>query len=492
MKSNFKYLKKYQHNRFKNGNSNYNNMGYQKFINRNLPLKFINDAIQHSIQFNKGSLLLIYGRRRVGKTELGLQISKEFPNAIYYLAIKGTKHTNLLSFHKTCGESFTEILDIKLEYEAIFRQLKDKTNLIILDEYQYLIEKDFEFDSLLQKLIDREFLKTPISIILIGSSISGMKKLEEHTRPLLGRFSEKIEIQPLEFWYIKNFFPSDVSMKELIEIYGFTDGLPAYLIKVRYPFWDWLEKEIMKRDFFKREVSDILGMEFTKPATYFDILVAIGSGCTRFSKIANEAGISETSLSPYMQNLLFIELIERRFPITDIRSPKSHHSKRSGKKRTRYYLKDNFLKFWFRFIYPNYSLLEQRQLKINRIKEGYNNYLSEIFESICRNFILKSKSYDFVGVWWGKIKGTSEEIDILGFNENNLNALIGECKWKDNISPKSILNQKIGLEDGLNEFYFNKKPRTYEYRIFARSFTKKISSYKGRQVECYDLDDLQN
>lgn len=242
-----------------------------------------------------------------------------------------------------------------------------------------------------------------IKLFLLGSSISMMtSKVLDYKSPLYGRRTGSLELKAISFFDMNQFYP-EKSIKELAEIYGFADGIPHYLVKIDCEFWHWLHKEIrIERSFIKDEVDFLMRYEFIDVSTYKLILEAIAHGKTKLNDIKDFMKIKRTDISPYLSNLLEVKMIKRVVLITE------NYNSRKG----RYYISDNFIKFWFRFIYPNLSTIEEGIFDIGMIGKEYSNYLGPIFEEIARQFLIlnRGKYFDFtkIGKWWFK----EREIDI--------------------------------------------------------------------------------
>ncbi len=439
----------------------------------------------------KFDLIIVYGRRRIGKTRYVKELTKN-SKFIYNMGVNSSYNANLKMFQNNCAKTIPLIANLKEDYEIILKNIKESVDVLILDEYPYMVKKDDLLSSLLQYFIDHEYKQTKINIILLGSSISMMKNLNSQQSPLFGRKSATIKLEPMKFWEIQYFHP-DCSFEELLEIYGITDGIPRYLESIETPLWNWLENELYYQYLLGDEINVILNMEFREPAKYFDILDAIAVGKSTYGKIANFIHMKVSDLSGYMRKLLYADLIYQEYPINDvIRSPKTTH--RAILKNGRYYLKDNFMIFWFRFIYAHYNEFSNKTLSVDVIKRGYNQYLGYIFEKSIRQLMFELHKMDNIGRWWGKINRVEREIDILAFNNDNLDAIIGECKWSNKINPKSIMNSLIEVEPHI-KYQKMKINKNYSYVIFAKSFTRKIKEFpnlKGeiRKVTCYNLKDL--
>lgn len=291
---------------------------------------------------DKFDLIIIYGRRRIGKTRYVKELCKNF-KFIYSMGVNSSFTANLKMFQNNCAKVVPIIADLKEDYKLILKALKGAVDVLILDEFPYMIKKDDLLSSLLQYFIDHEYKQTKMNIILLGSSISMMKNLMGQVSPLFGRKTATIKLEPMKFWELQYFYP-DCSFSELLEIYSITDGIPRYLESVESPFWKWLDNELYYQYLLGDEINVILSMEFREPAKYFDILDAIAVGKSTYSEIANFIQMKVSDLSGYMRKLLYADLVYQEYPINDVvRSSRTTH--RAVLKNGRYYLKDNFMIF---------------------------------------------------------------------------------------------------------------------------------------------------
>ncbi|AEK72186.1 DEXX-box atpase [Thermococcus sp. 4557] len=386
-----------------------------KFVNRNEELK----ALRERLSSENFELIVIYGRRRVGKTRLVLEAVKDVPH-VYYLAIEGD---NLRHFQETAERVFPEARYARGSWEALLHTLRGK--VIVIDEFPNLIKEDPRVLSEFQRVIDTDLSNSNTKLILLGSSVSIMtEKVLSYKSPLYGRRTGSMKLKPLKFFHLREFFPN-ASWKELVEVYGMTDGIPFYIAQVRLPFWEWLEGELKNPvSFFRDEVDFLLRYEFTETRTYRRILEAIALGKTTPKEIRDFTGMKHSEITPYLRNLIETGLVVREVPITE----------KPNSKLGRYYVADNFLAFWFRFVYPNLSLMEEGIFDVNEIRGAYNHYLGPIFEKIARQFLIELNraeklpfKFTKVGKWWRK----GEEIDLVALNERERKALFVEAKWKE-------------------------------------------------------------
>ncbi|MDT7891972.1 MAG: ATP-binding protein [Thermoproteota archaeon] len=434
------------------------------------------EVIREYLRSNKFELLIIYGRRRIGKTELILEATKNVKK-IYYLA---TTEKNLERFYSLCSKHFPEISKLKMDWEVLFDYLKDKVDVIIIDEFQNLIEEDKNIISVFQSIVDLILKNSKVKLFLIGSSVSMITShILSYKSPLYGRRTGSMEIGPISFFDLKKFFPN-FNVEQLIEIFGFADGIPFYLVKINKEFWTWLEEELKRKDtFLKDEVDFIMKYEFEDTSTYKLILEAIAFGKTKINEIKDYIGVKRTDITPYLKNLIEVKMVKRLVPITE--KEKSRYG--------RYYISDNFLKFWFRYIYENLSSIEEGIFDVNTIKQNYNVYLGEVFEEVCRQFLIRNREKIFpftkIGKWWYKDK----EIDIVAFNEQSKEILFCECKWKEEVNAKEILQE---LKEKAQYVDWNKNERKEYYAIFAKNFKKKAEDKNVFHFELNDIEECLN
>ena len=413
--------------------------------------------------------IIIYGRRRVGKTALVLNACKGL-RSIYFLAEKAG---NISRFIAEASILIPDIRDLKEDYHLLFKHLAGKVDVIIIDEFPNMITEDPNIPHIFQTIVDHILNQSTTKLILLGSSISMMSTyVLANPSPLYGRKTASLKLQPLSFWDLAEFFP-ERTFAEIFEIYGFTGGIPYYInqIDATLPFWHWLEKVFRaKITFLLDEVDFLLRYEFLKPTTYFRILHAIALGHAKVNKIANAAGMKTTDLPPYLNSLIEVGFVIKKDPLG---AP-------ARSKQGRYFLQDQFVKFWFRFIFPNLSQIEQGIFDIRVIQSQYPQYLGPLFEKIVEEFLIRQRPFPLtrLGSWWWK----DVEIDLIGVDEEKGHVTFIECKWQDAVDAGNIVSDlvKKALKCPL--------PRTSEsYAIFARSFHLIVDHYKGYTVYCYDL-----
>ena len=422
------------------------------------------------LKSGKFELFIIYGRRRIGKTELILNATKN-KKRVYCLA---TGENNLERFYRVCANFDPGAASLKKNWEVLFGFLKDRADAIIIDEFQNMIQEDKNILNIFQSITDTILKNSKTKLFLLGSSVSIItSKLLSYKSPLYGRRTGSFNLGPISFFDLKEFFPN-ASPEQLTEIYGFADGTPFYLVKIDKEFWRWLKEELKrKRSFLRDEVDFLMRYEFDDPGTYKLILEAIANGKTKLGEIKDFIKVKRTDITPYLKNLGEINFIKRTVPVTE----------NTKSRKGRYYLKDNFLKFWFNYIYPNQSAIEEGIFEPSIIKKDYSAYLGFVFEDISKQYLIKTRQFKFtkIGKWWHKDK----EIDIVALNEKNKEILFCECEWKRGVNAEKVLAE---LKEKSQHVQWHNEKRKEHYAVFAKSFSKKV---KEENVHCFDLKDLE-
>ncbi|HQO69028.1 MAG TPA: ATP-binding protein [Clostridia bacterium] len=446
-----------------------------RFIDREQELNFLLSEYRRS----GSSLVVIYGRRRIGKTEL----ISEFMNdkkSIYFLATEEDEVQNRNAFKNTVSDFLgNELLrEARIDnWEILFKSLVAKTTnekiILAIDEFQYLGLANSAFPSIMQKMWDTYLKNSNIMVILCGSLISMMESQTlNYSSPLYGRRTGQIRLKQIPFLYYHDFYPNK-DYKSLIEYYSVTGGVPKY-IELFYDsedIYSAINKNILsKQSFLYDEAHFLLQKEVSEIGTYFSIMKAIAAGNRKLSKISSSIEIKQTSLSKYLKTLASLDLIEREVPVTEPNPQKS--------KKGLYRIKDNYILFWFKFIYPNMGFIESGNTAIvmNKLKENFiDKHVSFIYENVCIEKLWNMNAegslkftFDKIGRWWNN----TSEIDIIGIDSTGNNILFGECKYK---KSKIGLDVLTALEKKSIEVEWNKDNRKSYYIIFSISgFTEEL------------------
>jgi len=446
-----------------------------KFINRESELKALNSRYME----NKPHFMVIYGRRRVGKTELIKQFYNDKPH-VYHLADKSASRDQIRRIVKRISDAFNERPPLIEAWEELFSYVKEKNKKLILvfDEFPYLVESDKAVPSFFQKGWDEYLKDSEVFLILCGSSVRMMERdVLSSKSPLFGRRTGQLRIDPLRFKEAMLFFPK-YSIETAIECYSILGGIPLYLRE----FSDEaslaanIKKMLAKDSILYEEPIFLLREELREPSTYSALLEKIAEGSTKMNDISTKTGIDVHKLPKYLKVLENLHLIERITPVT-VSKAKS--------KQTLYIIKDDFFRFWYYFVFPFRSEIEggRDDFVMSQIKSRLGSFTSAAFEKICREFLAESGSYNKVGRWWHK----DNEIDVVALNEQTKEILFAECKWQDGVNAGKIL---ASLREKAKLVQWNNESRKERFAVFAKSFRDREKP-KEPDVTLFDLKDIE-
>jgi uncharacterized protein len=458
---------------------------FKQFVDRKKELQWF----EKNYQKKEDSFLVLYGRRRVGKTELIKQFIKDKPH-IYFLAGTKTDKENISDLQKIMADFLKDDLFQKIKFdgwEELFKGFIKKIQkriIIAIDEFPFLIEGNKAIPSIFQKIYD-EILNDKIMLILCGSSIAMMERhLLGHKSPLYGRRTGQWKLEPFKFKDLK-LVSKESSFEDRVKYFSFLDGIPQYLNKMDFneSLTSNLKNKIFQKgEYLYEEAENLLRQEFREPRNYFSIIQAISEGYNKYGEIVNRTELNKSITSQYLSNLIELHIIKKDFPVTQ----------KKESRNARYYLSDNYFDFWFEFIYPNKSLIEEdrQELLLSIISEKLEKHSAFVFEQVCRQLLCEIYPYiGRVGKWWYK----DIEIDIVGINEGNKDIVFGECKWTDKKVDIDVLEN---LKRKSVEVKWKNKVRKENFIIFSKSgFTKKLQELSKNQhdVKLYDtkkLDEL--
>ncbi len=445
------------------------------FFGRDYELECLNE----SYNSNKAEFIAVYGRRRIGKTELISQFCNQKPN-IFYSCSVCTDRNQLDAFSKT-------VFSYSRDYSALspfsdwqnaflfLSQIKtDKKLIVVIDEFPYMVKGNPSIPSILQNLWDHTLKNSNIMLIISGSSVSFMEDdILGQKNPLFGRTTGIYKIKPLPYTDAIKFFPS-YSNEDKMTAYAILGGIPHYLSQFEPDFS--IEKNIKSKilrpnSILYNEVEFLLREELREPAVYNTIIAAIATGCNTINEIFSRTQIDNRTLSVYVKKLIDLGLIEREFPALTSAIEREKTSKGILK------LSDNFFRFWYSFAYKNRSQLEQGDIDgvwDDEIADNLHSFASASFEKLCIDYLYilnKRKQLPFrfsdIGRWWGKVtkpdengkpKTTSEEIDILAVDKTNKNYILGECKFRNepfDMGQLKSLQTKLTLDGEIYYYLFS-------------------------------------
>ncbi len=418
------------------------------FVNRRSELALL----ENHYGSGRAELFVLYGRRRVGKTELLAHFCQD-KRHVFFVADQVPESTLRANLSKAINDVIFGVGQVSAVYNTwddllntLAKQAQSERLVVVIDEFPYLVSADPSLASILQRTWDRTLKNTQIMLILNGSYIGMMEEtVLGYNAPLYGRRTAQYLLEPLEFIDAQLFFPS-YSADDRLRAYAVYGGTPAYLQTVQPD--QSLKNNILDRILTRGsalydEVRFVLQQELREPRNYFAVLQAIASGNTRQNEIKQAAGLD--NIAPYLETLQQLHLVERVVPVTESQPHKS--------RRGVYRLKDNFLRFWFRFVLPNHSQLERGAKEVvfdSEIAPDLDAFTSTVFEQACRQYFWRNGltgKLPFlpkqIGGWWQ----ANEEIDIVLLSDTH--TMLVECKWSRRPVGADILEQLEGKSKGL-------------------------------------------
>ncbi|MDZ7688397.1 MAG: ATP-binding protein [Halobacteriales archaeon] len=405
-------------------------------------------------------MVVLYGRRRLGKSELVRQSIEDRQDAVYYQAVESTAQNQFESFVDAVTGTFPDMERVRRDWETLLGALGERDAVVVIDEFPFLLEEDDSLPSRIQRVWDTQLQETSMTLVLIGSSISVMEdEVLAGGSPLYGRRTATIDLEPLSVEDARKFFP-DYDDETAVKAWSVYGGTPFYLQTVEpdKTLAENIRSSILSENgLLHSEPEFLLRTELRQPNTYFSVLRALAHGRRKPNEIAGMAGVDSSSLSTYLQKLRRLRLVERHIPVTA-----SPTSSKSG----RYRLSAPLFRFWFRFVYGRQDSL--RTLGDDAYEETvapeFADYVSPLFEVLCQRKLpeLLDRRYLGIGQWWHK----EDELDVLGLTKEGLVA--GECKFTSEPVSEGVLHD---LERTVEEVRWSKEPSdaTTQYVVFSRS-----------------------
>lgn len=403
---------------------------------------------------DKFEFVVLYGRRRVGKTAL-INHFIDGKKAIYFMGVESNAKQNLENFSKSIIEyasgieAETSFASFQAALETVFWLSENERIILAVDEYPYVARASKSLASTLQLLIDKYKDRSKLMLILCGSSMSYM---EDHVlaykAPLYGRRTAQIKLQPFDFEETCRYF-GNFSTEEKALAYGIVGGTPQYLLQMndRLSIEDNVKNTYLNpTSSLYEEPTNLLKQEVREPAIYTAIITAIATGASRMSEISSKVGEDTNVCSTYLKNLVALGIVQKETPYGEKASKKSIYS-----------IDDNMFRFWYRFVPENASMIARgaADLVYKRIEPHLPEYMGKVFEEICKQYLwkllLSGKSpveFTSLGRWWGNdpIHKCQAEIDIMGEQDKDT-ALFAECKWTTEKVDLAVLETLIARSE---------------------------------------------
>ena len=448
-------------------------------------------------------MMVIYGRRRIGKSTLITEFAKG-KRTIFYTATKIGKNRNLELFSKQVvdllmpGLGEVRFPATEAVFDFIDKNMGSEKIVLVIDELPYWAERDEALLSVLQKYMDTVWNDKNLKIILCGSALSFMeKKVLSEKSPLFGRRDSQMKLDAFDYLDSAKFVP-DYSNEDKAVCYGITGGIAKYLSMID-PAKSMDENII--RLFFRTdgylydETRNLLTQEFSDIAIVNNILEQIASGENTLNTIAGKIGEKESTILYSLDKLISVGLVEKKRCITE----------EKNKKKTQYVLKDFMFKFWYEFIPKATSVIEMGQGELyyqKVVKPALHSFMGSVFEEMCRYYTLKQGIMGeygcfitSVGTWWGvenitdqngNFRAQSADIDVVALSEKDKKAVVGECKFKNEKIDKGIYDTLIRRGKVIPAKY-----KISKYIFFSLSgYTEWFESLSEEDVLLLTLDSL--
>ncbi len=438
--------------------------------------------------------VIVYGRRRVGKTALINEFCKDKPT-IFLSALPSTGQENLEALSKAIityemPNALTSPVfrDYDAAFDEITRLSQNERIVFVIDEYPYIAKAKPAISAMLQHLIDYKWSSSKLFMILCGSSMSFMKnQVLGQESPLYGRRTAQFKIEPLNYKETAVFHPK-LSCAENALIYGITGGIPHYINKLNVKTSidaALLDNLFDRSGYLFEEPANLLKQELREPTIYNAIIKAIAEGASRLNDIVTKIGETSGTCTNYIKTLIDLGIVKKETPIGE----------KPGKK-TIYSLADNFFRFWYRFVPSNVSAINSGRIRHtydNSVKAYFSDFMGITFEKMCQDHLVYYAddlqiNLNEIGQWWGTDPKSRKQvqIDIVGTPAEGNEYIIGSCKYR---------NEKIGLDELelMREYSaaFGKGEK-YHYYIFSKSgFTDGLldAADKG-EVKLVTLEDM--
>ena len=438
-----------------------------KFIGRK---DFLN-KLKKQVDTDEMSFSLIYGRRRVGKSELvkeTLRCANE--KSIYFECKQVAEESNVASLSAIVSDVMElpklGYTDIESLLDYIFKLAVNEKLILVLDEYPYLRESVKGLDSILQSLVDRYRESSKLKVIILGSYVEIMRSLLEHSNPLYGRVDLTIDLKQMDYYESALFYP-EFSPEDKVRIYSVFGGIPYYnrLIDDKKSVRDNMIELIASSGArLENEVSMYLSAEISKIINANEVFEALARGYSRYSDILSQSHVSSgPTLIDVLDKLIKMEVVEKTAPINDP----------NNKRKVGYQIADNLSLFYYRYIF---KYLSQMKIMDSSVffskyieKDFEENYVPHQFEEICKQYLIRENKAGNINPVFEKIgkyyydnpkEHTNGEFDIV--TEDELGFAFYEVKFRKAPVTKSMVENEIAQVDATGL-------KCYKYVFFSRS-----------------------
>jgi len=451
------------------------------FIGREVELRtleslYMKDAFQ---------MVVIYGRRRVGKTTLISKFTEGKPT-VFFSAQEANDKMNLTLFSKAVFTFFKvsstlpsfQTWDDALAFIA--EKAKIERFILAIDEFPYAVDSNRSLKSIMQNIIDHQFKDTNIFIILCGSQISFMEnEVLGYKSPLFGRRTSQMKIHGFNYLDASKMLET-FGLEDKIKFYACIGGTPHYLAQVdsEKGFEDnLLNLYFNTAGYLFDEPIMLLKQELREPAMYNSIISAIALGATRLNEISTKIGEERFKTIKYLETLINLRIVHKEYPFGD--NP-------AKSRKGIYKISDNCFRFWYRYVFAERAAIEQGAGKavLKSILPEINGYIGMPFEDVCLQYMINKNNnselpfiFTRSGRWWGNNPYTKsqEEIDLVFSDSNCENMIFAECKWRNEVKDVSLVKRLIEKSE-----LFKGCENKYYYIFSKADFSRECVDLAGK------------
>lgn len=418
-----------------------------RLIGRNRDLTLLDELLNR----DRSEFLLVYGPHGVGKTAL---LSRWATGSglpfVYWVASRSTP----AMLRKTLAQAIWR-LDTPtgqgpsfptwdMLFQEIVRRIGDHRVILILDQFQYAIEACPALTSQLQNAWDHLFKDTNILLVMVGSHIHTMERVQRYSQPLHGRFTARLVVDPLPFGTLAEFFPRYTPAQRVIA-YAILGGVSAYLERFddRRTIKENVQAQVFDRSgAFCLEPFALIADQVRRPRNYIAIMQAVAAGNHTMDKIAKASGLQRANAGGrYLKRLQEMHFVERHVPAT------VRHFQRTT--MGRYHLNDNYLRFYFRFVWPNLHLLELGLLDElwEALRAEMDAFVGRyVFPNLCQEWVwaqAAARELPFVPEHVGAHWGNGVRVDVVALSWREKAILLGEVRWATYQIGQSVVRELV-------------------------------------------------
>jgi AAA+ ATPase superfamily predicted ATPase len=462
----------------------------------------------------KAALMILYGRRRVGKTRLLTHWREQHADqALYWVAEPMSARDQLRSFSQALHHFSYPDSPVSMEvtynnWEQAFwhvaEQSKDKRLALFIDEFTYLLEVEPSIVGTLQKAWDHWLSDSNLILALSGSQMALMRKhVLAYEAPLYGRATSQFELRPLPYSVTKEFFPR-YTPEDRVSIYAIFGGIPAYWERIddSVTVVENIREQLLTPNTLLQEEPRLLLQDFiSDQSNYVGIMGAIARGERTNNAISNRTGLPKGHVSKYLSVLRNTGFVERRIPVTD--------NKKS--RRGRYFVTDPYLRFYYHFLAAHQAqlVIGAQQQALRKIEQTMPLFTeNNTWQELSHEWLLRASdkgdiplSIEEVGSSWSR----SYTYDVVGINKQERSLVLGVCSWQstpiDSSSLRSLVERTTTVlpdSDGEWSVYFlgfAKDGWTEDAHDFAKDLNKTAvvgESWRSVGIRLLDLDQVDS